>query len=249
MMRTWFIAALLATSPVLLAAKSGSDWLAIPGRADSDKALDSARKPIQVLGFLGLKKGDAALDYEAGGGYYTEIMARAVGAKGRVTAWLPSQFADDPRGKAKWASILPRNANVTTLVQSFEAFEAPANSYDFALLHLVYHDFYWESQQYKVPKSDPDAVIKRLYTAMKPGGIVGLVDHVGNKGDARVVVEATHRIDPAIAKADFLRAGFVLAGESPLLHVNGDDYAKNVFDPAVRGKTDRFVMKFVKPKK
>jgi predicted methyltransferase len=248
-MQKWFIAALLAATPVLLAAKAGSDWLAIAGRADSDKALDAARKPVETLSFLGLKKGDAALDYEAGGGYYTEIMARAVGPKGRVIAWLPSQFAGDPRGKAKWDAILPRNANVSTLVQPFDKFDAPANSYDFALMHLVYHDLYWESAQYKVPRSDPDAVIKRLYGAMKPGGIVGVVDHIGSAGDTRAVVETTHRIDPATAKADFLRAGFVFAGESKLLRTSGDDYGKNVFDPAVRGKTDRFVMKFVKPKK
>jgi predicted methyltransferase len=172
-----------------------------------------------------------------------------VGAKGSVTAWQASQFAGDPEGKAKWAGILGRTPNVKILIQPFEGFEAPANAYSFAMFHLVYHDAYWESAKYGIKKQDPDLLVKKLYTAMKPGGIVGVVDHVGTPGDPRVSVEKFHRIDPAVVKADFLRAGFKLAGESQHLRTKGDDYSKGVFDPAVRGKTDRFVFKFVKPKK
>jgi predicted methyltransferase len=83
---------------------------------------------------------------------------------------------------------------------------------------------------------------------VKPGGIVGVVDHVAAAGgDTRQVVDKLHRIDPAVIRADFEQAGFVLDGESDLLRNSGDDHSKLVFDPSVRGKTDRVVYRFRKP--
>jgi predicted methyltransferase len=99
-----------------------------------------------------------------------------------------------------------------------------------------------------VPRTDPNQVLATLFAAMKPGGTVAVVDHVGPSGDTRAIVEKLHRIDPETVKADFQRAGFVLDGESNLLRVASDDHTKNVFDPAVRGKTDRFAFRFKKPK-
>jgi predicted methyltransferase len=249
MKRTLLMAALLIASPLASAAKGGADWLAIPNRAEADVKMDAGRKPVETLRWLGIKPGDAALDYMAGGGYYAEIMARAVGPKGRVVAWNPENFVASEKAQAKWKGLIGGNANLSHQTSAFDKFDAPANSYSFALMHLVYHDLYWQSEQFKVPKTDPDAVLKRLYAAMKPGGVVGVIDHMGAPGDTRTTVEKTHRIDPAVVKADFARAGFRFAGESQLLRVAGDDYAVNVFDPKSRGKTDRFVFKFVKPKK
>ena len=104
-----------------------------------------------------------------------------------------------------------------------------------------------DGEKYKIPQIDPADSLKTLFAAVKPGGIVGVVDHVGPAGDTRAVVDKLHRIDPEVVKADFRRAGFELVGESPLLRVGGDDHSKLVFDPAVRGKTDRFILKFRKP--
>jgi predicted methyltransferase len=224
-----------------------SAWLAIEGRSEADIRLDEGRKPVETLSFLGIRKGDVALDYMAGGGYYSEIIARAVGPKGRVVAWNPKAFVASDRAKAKWADLTARFPTIEHRIAAFDGFTAEAGRFDFALFHLVYHDLYWESAQYEVPRTDPDAVLKRLFAAMKPGGIVGVIDHRGAAGDTRAIVESTHRIDPAVVKADFERAGFRLAGESAHLRIAGDDPAKNVFDPALRGKTDRFVLKFVKP--
>lgn len=231
------------------AAAPSADWLRIEGRAPADVAQDEGRKPVETLKFLGIRRGDSALDYMAGGGYYAEIMARAVGPTGKVVAWNPVAFVSSDRAKAKWAGLQERTNNLSHVTAAFDQFDAPANSYDFALFHLVYHDLYWQSAEFSVPKTDPDAVLRRLFIAMKPGGIVGVVDHTGNSGETRTVVDATHRIDPAVVRADFARAGFRLVAESRHLGVAGDDYAKSVFDPALRGKTDRFVMKFIKPKK
>ena len=113
---------------------------------------------------------------------------------------------------------------------------------------MCIRDSYWQSDKFGIPRTDPDAFVKTLYAATKPGGIVGIIDHVGPAGDTRAVVDKLHRIDPAVVKADFLRAGFVLEAQSPLLANPADDHSKLVFDPAIRGKTDRFLYRFRKPK-
>ncbi len=221
-----------------------------PGRPAEQIKLDASRKPAEVLAFSGLKRGMKVADIMAGAGYYTEIMARVVGPKGRVTAYEPVQFMPtDGQGKAIWSSLIARRPNVAQTAYIFEAFAAPANSIDFTMLHLSYHDLYWESTQYKIPRADPAAFVAALYKATKPGGIVAVIDHVGPGGDTRAVVEKLHRIDPAVVKADFVKAGFVLDGESDVLKVAADDHTKLVFDPGVRGNTDRFAFRFKKPKR
>lgn len=221
-----------------------------PGRPAEQIKLDASRKPAEMLAFSGLKRGMKVADIMAGAGYYTEIMARIVGPRGRVIAYEPAQFMpNDDQGKAIWTSLIARSPNVTQTAYIFEAFAAPANSIDFTMLHLSYHDLYWESTQYKIPRADPAAFVAALYKATKPGGIVAVIDHVGPGGDTRAVVEKLHRIDPAVVKADFVKAGFMLDGESDVLKVAADDHTKLVFDPSVRGNTDRFAFRFKKPKR
>lgn len=218
-----------------------------PGREASDVELDESRKPAEVLAFMGLESGDAVLDIFAGGGYYSEILGRAVGSEGSVIAVNPPQFVSSEQSKEKWAGIDARQANVTMVPSQLPDYKPAANSIDFAMLHLIYHDFYWQSEKFKFDKMDPAVVLANLYAGMKPGGIVAVIDHVGSPGDTRTVVDKTHRIDPATTRSDFLKAGFLLDGESDMFANPDDDLEKNVFDPAVRGKTDRFVMRFRKP--
>lgn len=218
-----------------------------PGRDEADTKLDESRSPAEVLAFMGLETGDTVLDIFAGGGYYSEIMGRAVGPDGTVIAVNPPQFVTSDQSKAKWASVTTRQPNVTMVPSQLPDYKPAENSIDFAMLHLIYHDFYWQSEKFKFDKMDPAAVLANLYAGMKPGGVVAVIDHVGSPGDTRAVVEKTHRIDPATVRSDFLNAGFVLDGESEMFANPEDDLDKNVFDPAVRGKTSRFVMRFRKP--
>jgi predicted methyltransferase len=220
--------------------------VAAPGRPADAIALDASRKPVEVLRFLGLDQGDRALDLFAGTGYYTELMARAVGSKGGVLAWDPANFMND-KTRAAWSELRGRVPNASLFVTPANALALPESAFDFTLLHLNYHDAYWESDRFKFPRMDPAVLLRAVYASTKPGGIVGVVDHVGPAGDTRALVEKLHRIDPATVKADFETAGFVLEAESPVLRVPGDDLSKSVFDPAVRGKTDRFVYRFRKP--
>ena len=232
------------------AAEAGPDFkaaVADPGRDDADSKLDESRKPAELLAFMGLEQGDTVLDIFAGGGYFSELMGRAVGPGGSVIAVNPPQFTTSEQSRTKWAAVRARQPNVTMVPSQLPDYKPAANSVDFAMLHLIYHDFYWESEQYKFERMDPAAVLANLYAGMKPGGIVAVVDHVGLSGDTRAVVESSHRIDPATVRADFLKAGFVLDGESDMFANPDDDLEKNVFDPAVRGKTSRFAMRFRKP--
>lgn len=121
------------------------------------------------------------------------------------------------------------------------------NSVDMIFTHLVYHDLYWTSEKFHFPTRDVDALMTNWFAAVKPGGSVIVVDHVGPAGDTRALVEKLHRIDPATVKADLERAGFVLEDQSDALANPDDDHSKIVFDPAIRGKTDRFMMRFRKP--
>ena len=214
--------------------------------ADAVK-LDASRKPEAVLKFLGLEKGDRALDLFTGGGYYAEIMAKAVGPQGAVVAWEPANFVDEA-GTRNFEALQRRAPTVELLVSPADALSLPERSFDFVLMHMIYHDLYWESAEYRFPRVDPDAALAEVFAAVKPGGTVGVVDHVAAPGgETREVVAKLHRIDPAVVRADFERAGFVFDGESALLRNPADDHAKLVFDPAVRGKTDRIVYRFRKP--
>jgi predicted methyltransferase len=215
-------------------------------RTPDNVKLDESRKPAEVLQFLGLETGMQAIDLFGGNRYWAEIMAPAVGPRGHVTVWEPTQFYDR-KSQEEFAAFQQKTPNTHLIVSPFEAMTLPANSYDFMMINLNYHDVYWESAKYGVKRMEPDAFLKTVYESMKPGGIVGVIDHAGNPGDTRATVEKLHRIDPAVVKADFERAGFKLEAESDLLRNPADDRSLLVFDPKIRGKTDRFVYKFRKP--
>ncbi len=249
--RALLLAALLAlpSAGALAAPADVAAAVAAPGRPAEAVALDEVRKPVEVLTWLGLRRGDRVLDYFTGNGYYAEIMARAVGPRGSVTGWNSASFGRNERIVAALAGIRQRSPNTAFYSTPNTALSFAANSYDFVLLHLVYHDAYWESVRFGLPRIDPNTVTAALFQAVKPGGIVAVIDHVAPAGgDTRAVVEATHRIDPAVIRADFERAGFVFDGESNLLRNPADDRSKNVFDPSIRGRTDRVVYRFRRPR-
>jgi predicted methyltransferase len=215
--------------------------------ADNVK-LDEFRKPVELLRFFGLRPGMQVLDMFGANKYWSEIMAPAIAPKGHVTVWQPTQFLTD-KNRGPFEEFAAKHPNVSLISSPFEAPDLPKAKFDFALINLDYHDVYWENAERKVVRQDPNAWLKRLYSAIKPGGTVGVVDHVANpNNDARATVEKLHRIDPKVLEADFKRAGFVLAGTSDMLRNPADDHSLIVFDPKIRGRTDRAVFKFKKPR-
>lgn len=236
-----------AATPAVAAPADVAAAVAAKSRPPEAVALDESRRPAEVLRFLGLQRGDRALDLFTGSGYYAEIMARSVGRSGVVVAWEPSNFYNEETRKT-WTALRARVPNARLLVATAADLAFAPESFEFVMLHLNYHDTYWESTQFGFPRMDPGAFLAKLHGATKPGGIVGVIDHVAEAGgDIRGVADRLHRIDPAIIRADFERAGFVLDGESDLLRNPADDRTKLVFDPEFRGKTDRVVYRFRKP--
>jgi predicted methyltransferase len=250
-MRAILLAGLLAAAVPAAAwaepADVGAAVAAAASRTEANVKLDEGRKPTEVLSYLGLEKGMRVLDMFGANQYWAEIISPAVGPEGFVVVWQPNQFLSDKR-RATFAEFAGRQKNVLLINSPFEQPSIGTDAYDFILMNLDYHDVYWESADRKIGRMEPDAWLKRLYDAAKPGAIVGIIDHAALPGgDTRAVVEKLHRIDPAVVKADFLRAGFVLEAESDLLKNPADDHSLNVFDDKIRGKTDRFMFKFRKP--
>lgn len=242
-------AALLSCTAVTACAEPAdvASAVAAQGRPDLQVKLDVARKPVEVLTFLGLKRGDHALDVFGSGGYYAEIMSRAVGSTGSVDAWEAANFVDSATTK-RWGVLRQRLPNVKLLVSPAAHIRLPQNTYDFVMFNLNYHDLYWQSAEYKFPKMDPKPFVRTLYASMKPGAILGVIDHVANPGgNTRVVAQDLHRIDPATVRADFEAAGLVFDGESPLLRNPADNHRKNVFENSIRFRTDQIVYRFRKP--
>ena len=249
-MRAICLAVLLASAVPAAAWAEPADVAAAvaasTARTEANVKLDESRKPAEVLSFLGLEKGMRVLDMFGANQYWAEIIAPAVGPEGFVVVWQPNQFLNDKR-RATFAEFTAKQKNVLLINSPFEQPSIGSNAYDFILMNLDYHDIYWESAERKIGRMEPDAWLARLYAAAKPGAVVGIIDHAASPGgDTRAVVEKLHRIDPAVVKADFQRAGFVLEAESDLLKNSADDHSLNVFDEKIRGKTDRFFFKFRK---
>lgn len=220
-----------------------------PGRPSDDLGRDASSKPADVLEFIGIAPGMSVLDFNAASGYYTELLARIVGAQGHVIAhnhpgalrMLPARHFARRYGDRR----LP---NTEQLFASHEDLSLTPASLDAVWMSTVYHDTYWFNAGVAWGPVDQRALLSALYEALRPGGIVGVIDHYAGAGmDPADSAVATHRIDPMIVRRDFLAIGFEFVAESDLLRSDGDDYGRSVFDAAVCGRTDRFVMRLRRP--
>jgi predicted methyltransferase len=248
--RLIFAAAALAFGSSVAVAQSPSLSAAIaaPTRTADNVKLDEGRKPAEVLNFFGIRKGMRVVDIFGANVYWAEIMAPVVGPRGHVTVWQPSQFLSEERRKS-FAQFAKRQKNVSLISSPFETPELGTNAYDFLIMNLDYHDVYTENAERKIGRMEPDQWLKRLYVSMKPGATLGIIDHIAlPNGDTRATAGKLHRIDPEVVKADFQRAGFELIGVRNFLRNPADDHSLMVFDPKVRGHTDRFVYRFRKPR-
>lgn len=247
MIRRMWMAGLLLAAPAA-AQVAPAVAVADAGRPEADRALDAGRKPVEMLVLAGLKPGERVMDVMAGQGYYSRLAAAVVGPKGQVVALMPTAYMKDPKVAAGWDALKAAQPQVSVVVGPPGEVALPGGL-DLTLFHLTYHDLYWESEKYAYPRTDPAAFLAKLYAATKPGGRVLVVDHVGAAGvPPRTEADKTHRIDPAVVEADFKAAGFRLAGTSELLRNPTDRVDVLVFDPSVRGKTDRRVWLYEKPR-
>ena len=201
-----------------------------------------------MLAFFGVAPGITVLDLNAATGWYTEILARAVGPDGHVIAHNhPGARTTLPAAdfEARYGSN--RLPNVEQLFVRHNDLRLPVGSVDVVLMSMVYHDTYWHRDGVDWGPIDRPVFLESLLDALKPGGVVGVVDHHAAAGrDPFESAMALHRIDPAVVRRDFVAAGFEPDGESDVLHNRADDYNLDVFDAAVVGRTDRFALRFRK---
>jgi predicted methyltransferase len=214
--------------------------LASADRSDADKALDAARKPAEVLDFLGLEPGMTVLDVMSGAGWYTEVLSRAVGSNGKVYMQNgPASLARGTTAETVATRLNGRLNNVERLDMDTADINLPANSVDFAITNLNFHDVY---------NRDPaaaQAFLLAIKNVLKPGGILGLIDHAGNIGADNATL---HRMPVEDARAAALQAGFEISAESDLLKVPSDNRTLAPFAAELERNTDRFTLKLVKPR-
>ena len=217
-------------------------------RPDADKQLDADRKPAQTLEFAGVKSGQSVAELIPGGGYFTRLLSKAVGAKGHVYAWAPQPpgepgaNARDFAAAAKAIAAEPGYSNVTVLQAGLSTALA-GKPQDLVFTAQNYHDLH------NFKEVDVAGFNKAVFDALKPGGLYVVLDHSAEQGSGTRDTSTLHRIDEATVKSEVTEAGFEYVGRSAVLANAGDPRTAKVFDAGIRHKTDQFILKFRKPKK
>ncbi|MFC3098185.1 class I SAM-dependent methyltransferase [Alteraurantiacibacter palmitatis] len=219
-------------------------------RPAADREADAQRKPGELLAFAQIRSGEAVGDYIMGGGYMTRLLAQATGGSGRVYAFQPDEFiAFRPEYASEQdAAVAPYADNEGNPVRVFPL-RGPVAAPDFpepldAIISVMnLHDLYLAS----LPEGTADTALAALYAALKPGGRLIVVDHRAPPGSGAAAADSLHRMDEALARTALETAGFVLEAESDLYTRPDDPRTANVFDAAIRGRTDQFAWRLRKP--
>lgn len=258
-MKSTLLAVAIATAVLSSAAVSASPPAASPAikaaiantqRPAKDTGEDAVRHPAELLAFSKVKVGDTVMDVWPGGGYWSRLFSSIVGAKGKVYAYVPAEiteFKSDPLGIVKAMAAEPGLSNVTAVSDPLAEPPPPDmfNKLDVVWTFENYHDLHDSFMK----GASVDAFNQAIFKMLKPGGYYVIVDHAAAKGQGLKNTEDLHRIEESVVKAEVEKAGFVLDQESSLLASSADDHTLKVFDPAVKGKTDRFMLRFRKPAK
>ena len=225
-----------------------------PDRPAADKQRDEGRRPAIMLQFIGVKPGMSVIEYYATTGNTAELLSRVVGPKGKVYMQNPPSFYERPPGpdgvttakRVEDRLADNRLPNVVRLDKPFDDLGLPPKSVDGAVMNLIFHDMFYMTNNNVAP------VLKNLYATLKPGGFVAVIDHSAPKGTGAEFAlnpKGQHRIDEEFAKKMFEDAGFKLVASSDALRNPDDDRQKPFFQMPKGTYTDRFMLKFVKPKK
>jgi len=210
-----------------------------PARSAEQKARDANRKPAEVLTLSGVKPGDNVVEFASFGQYFTSMLSDIVGPKGVVYMYdLP--YTEKRAGEASRAFVAA-HPNAKYELVDYNTLMLPQGM-DIVFNVLYYHDL-------PLNNIDTASLNKRIFDALKPGGIFFVVDHNAAPGSGTRDTKALHRIDPDVIRKEVTAAGFELVEESKLLAHPGDDHTQMVFAPGLRGLTDQTIFKFRKPAK
>jgi predicted methyltransferase len=201
------------------------------GRPDADKAVDALRKPAETIEFAGVKPGDKVAELAPGAGYFTRILAKTVGDSGKVYTY---------GGRPALPTNPPVAANVTPVAGTNADFAVP-EPVDVVWTSRNYHDF-----QNAMP--DMSGYNKKVFAALKPGGTYFILDHAAAADAADDVTSKLHRSKEATVRAQVEAAGFRFVASSDILRNPADNGTERVQEQDVRGKTNQYLIKFVKPR-
>ena len=220
------------------------------GRSAADLKRDSLDHPADILRLSGIKPGMRVADVLAGDGYYSELAGYVVGPKGKVLMINNAAFDHWSDGPLQARLESHRLGNVEHETLDLNHMNLTAGSLDAIFLIKVYHDLYWVdtdgASQGLWPKIDTSAVLDQLSRALKPGGVLLLVDHSAKPGSGTTVASGLHRIEESYAIKDFESHGFKVAAKSDLLRRPDDARDQVSYKGPMLGKTDRFVLAFRK---
>jgi predicted methyltransferase len=229
---------MLLTPDVGRAAAASPDFqalIAAPDRTQADRETDRRRDPVKLLAFTDVQTGMKVLDMGAGGGYSTELMARAVGPTGTV-------YGQDSEARPRFAerAKTPAMKNVVQVVRPFDD-PVPPDVKDLDLVTFFF--FYHDTTYMPVNRAAMD---RKLFEALKPGGLLVIADHSAQAGAGTSVGKTLHRIEESTLRQEVEAAGFRFVGEGGFLRNPSDPRDAPVFKPAQ--PVDEFVLKFQKPR-
>lgn len=213
--------------------------VADPARPAEDVARDAARKPAEIIAFAGVRPGQRIVELIPGGGYYTRILARAVGPRGHVYAVVTPGFSQRPGAMDRLRVTIAPYPNVEIVVSDLTGL-AMAQPVDLVWTSENYHDLH------NGPTANVAGVNRAVFGVLRPGGIYYIEDHAA-PGTGTRATSTLHRIDPQAVRDELRAAGFVPAGESALLANSADPHSARANDPSIQGHTDRFAMRFRRP--
>jgi predicted methyltransferase len=233
---------LAAASAALAQAAQAPDYdaiIAAPDRSDADRQTDQRRQPAKMLAFIGARGGMKVLDMGAGAGYSTELLARAVGPAGAVYAQESAAVMERVKDKFDIRAEKPAMKNVVHAIRNYDDPIPPGvGGLDLITFFFAYHDVTY------MPV-DRAEMNKKMFAALKPGGLLVIADHSARPGDGVNVAKTLHRIEESTLRKEIEAAGFKLAAEADFLRNPEDPRDAAVFRPKV--PNDEFVLKYQRP--
>jgi predicted methyltransferase len=215
--------------------------IADPARTAADRERDVRDKPAEVLAFAGVTPGMVVADLFSAGGYYTELLAGIVGAGGKVYAVNNVPYASFAKDGIKARFTEGRLPNVEQRLVEASYMNLPPKSVDLAVIVMAYHDVYWIEEKQGWPEINTAGFLDSVKRMLKPGGKLLIVDHNAAAGTGKEVAGKLHRLNEQWARQSLTAAGFVFEKSFDGLRNPNDPLDKMVYDPAVKGKTDRYV--------
>jgi predicted methyltransferase len=205
-------------------------------------------KQSDLIQFARVEAGSTVIDVYPGDGDWTRIFSDIVGPKGRLYSFVPTEIAavmKDQLGRMQTLSKEPGRENVEAVSADLVAMPEVTQPADVLWLHLFYHDLH--TKLIGAKGATAADFNRAVYERLKPGGFYVIVDHAAAAGAGTSDAQSVHRIEPSSVRKEVEAAGFVLDAESTILANKDDRHSIKAFDPSIKGKTDRFAFRFVKP--